>query len=120
MDTNEVPPVAVHAQLARMLANETFRGAERSKTLLICPVAASRFGHRIVANPRQSLEVGMLLHRAPIVLGSERRHIQREGATDMPLRHRSISSRSSEGPIRKRWTTFGDQSMPILAEGNTG
>jgi Tol biopolymer transport system component len=34
MDTSPVPPAAVHAQLVRMLASETFRGAERSKTLL--------------------------------------------------------------------------------------
>jgi len=34
MDTSQVSAAAVHAQLARMLASETFRGAERSKTLL--------------------------------------------------------------------------------------
>jgi hypothetical protein len=34
MDTSQVSPADVRAQLERMLASETFRGAERSKTLL--------------------------------------------------------------------------------------
>lgn len=34
MDTSQVSPADVRAQLERMLAGETFRGAERSKTLL--------------------------------------------------------------------------------------
>ncbi|HET9194245.1 MAG TPA: hypothetical protein VFO21_15285 [Vicinamibacterales bacterium] len=34
MDIAQVPPAAVHAQLVRILASDTFRGAERSKTLL--------------------------------------------------------------------------------------
>ena len=34
MDIAQVPPAAVHAQFVRILASDTFRGAERSQTLL--------------------------------------------------------------------------------------